>query len=258
MKTRNGFTLIEMLVVIAIIALLAALIIPATGRALERAQTRRCANQMRQFYQGMLMYASDHDGRLPAVMSETGMSYTDPVTDERINGRFVWPGTWPFAIAQYLGYPEIQLGERINSPRTGTIFVCPSFLKSPSSQIRANPYDRNLLGGYGMNRNLRNPDGSFNPVSPHTHWLEQMFYRPRLISFENPSQFLLFGEGNGVNGDLGTRWDFNRFGTAGYRYVVDPSRHGNGSNFCYLDGSIRFLREAIIVAQGQTGALFYD
>ena len=258
MKNKKGFTLIEMLVVIAIIALLAALIVPGVNRSLERARAGKCANQMRQFYQGMIMYANDNNGRLPSVMSESGMSYTDPVSGERISGRFLWPGTWPFAIAEYLGYPDIQLGVRINTPRKNTVFECPSFIGTPSSQIHSNPYDRNLLGGYGMNRNLRQPDGGFNPVTPTNHWLAQMFHRPRLLAFDNPSRFLLFGEGNGRNADLGTRFDFNNFGSADFRYVVDPARHGRGSNLAYLDGSVRFEREAVIVAKGQTGALFFD
>lgn len=250
--------MIEMLVVVAIIAILAALIVPAVNNGIERAQTNKCASQMRQFHQGMIMYATDNNGRLPAVMSESGMSYTDPVSGETIQGRFLWPGTWPFAIASYLGYPEIQLGERINTPRTNTIFVCPSFRNSPAYEIHSNPYDRNLLGGYGMNRNLRAATGGFNPVTPTNHWLAQMFYQPRLLSIDNPSRYLLFADGNGRNADLGTRFDFNNFGSAAFRYVVDPSRHGRGSNLAYLDGSVRFEREAVIVARGQTGALFYD
>ena len=56
----RGFTLIELLVVIAIIAILAALLLPALGRAKQRAQRIECLNNLRQLQLAWIMYADDN------------------------------------------------------------------------------------------------------------------------------------------------------------------------------------------------------
>ncbi|TWU43239.1 putative major pilin subunit [Novipirellula aureliae] len=64
-KKQNGFTLIEMLVVISIIAILAALALPALAKAREAARRSQCSNNLRQFGIGLLTYAErDQLGRL--------------------------------------------------------------------------------------------------------------------------------------------------------------------------------------------------
>lgn len=64
--SRTGFTLIEMLVVIAIFALLASLILPVTNRALGSARRVACASNIRQIATASLMYSSENQGRLIA------------------------------------------------------------------------------------------------------------------------------------------------------------------------------------------------
>src|ERR1700722_6397904 len=78
----NAFTLIELLVVIAIIAILAAMLLPALGRAKQRAQAIACMNQLKQLTLAWLMYAGDNNSRLALDGDQThptpGMLPTDP------------------------------------------------------------------------------------------------------------------------------------------------------------------------------------
>jgi len=62
---RGAFTLIEMLVVIAIIGLLASVIFPAVSSAISRAQGVKCLSNMRQFMIALPLYAADHNGNMP-------------------------------------------------------------------------------------------------------------------------------------------------------------------------------------------------
>jgi len=57
---KRGFTLIEMLVVIAVIAVVAALLLSAASRAKGAAQKATCINDLHQINAAVLMYADDH------------------------------------------------------------------------------------------------------------------------------------------------------------------------------------------------------
>jgi len=61
---RERFTLIELLVVVAIISVLASLLLPALGKARERARTMSCLSNLKQYGLGHALFASDHDNRL--------------------------------------------------------------------------------------------------------------------------------------------------------------------------------------------------
>ena len=65
-STRTGFTLVELLVVIAVIALLAAMLLPALSNAQEAARQTKCASNLRQVILAALMYADENDGFFPA------------------------------------------------------------------------------------------------------------------------------------------------------------------------------------------------
>ena len=69
-STRFGFTLLELMVVMSIIALLVSLILPAIQNSRGTARRVQCLSQMRNVGMAMHNYATIHDGRLPYLRGE--------------------------------------------------------------------------------------------------------------------------------------------------------------------------------------------
>ncbi len=71
-RGRGGFSLIELLVVVSIIALLIALLLPSLTKVKEAARRSVCASNMRQIFIGTLDYASTFNGQFPDNVRDDG------------------------------------------------------------------------------------------------------------------------------------------------------------------------------------------
>lgn len=108
-KFRNrAFTLVELLVVIGIIGLLISLLLPALGRAREKAKAVQCATQLRQLGQGLQVYAVNYKGTLPA-WSHVQIAGGNGTGDDS-------PGDgWTEQLAPYYAKPDAK------------VYQCPTF-----------------------------------------------------------------------------------------------------------------------------------
>jgi prepilin-type N-terminal cleavage/methylation domain-containing protein/prepilin-type processing-associated H-X9-DG protein len=152
---RAGFTLIELMVSVSILAILASLLAPAAMQA--RATTRRavCQSNLRQWALGMSMYADVHHGRLP--YRGQGIQPTS-----RLDGF----DDWFNAIPQFLEsapYIELVRAGRRPKPHDASVWICPEALGfdeqtngelARSTIARANP---DVFFSYGMNMALSTP-----------------------------------------------------------------------------------------------------
>ncbi|MFQ5495060.1 MAG: prepilin-type N-terminal cleavage/methylation domain-containing protein [Phycisphaerae bacterium] len=85
MTRRRGFTLIELMVVIAIITLLVGILLPSLGRARAAAKRTVCSANLRQIGVGLRAYISDHYDRLPFASFMPSVSPLPVEGDEPIH-----------------------------------------------------------------------------------------------------------------------------------------------------------------------------
>ena len=100
LRDPRAFTLIELLTVIAIIGILAAIIIPVTGRVRASARSAKCAANLRQTAQALLLYASnDRLSRFP---------YQAPASTAVAGALTAAEDNWIKAVAPLLAVTNIQ------------------------------------------------------------------------------------------------------------------------------------------------------
>lgn len=121
-RESGAFTLVELLTVIAIIAILAALLLPVLGRAKLRAKRIWCVNNLEQIGLGFHTFANDHNGRFPMAVSTNDGGSLEYVQDDR--------GTNAIS---HSGFRHFQtLAGELSTPR---ILICPVDTRQPAASF---------------------------------------------------------------------------------------------------------------------------
>jgi len=103
---RDGFSMIEILVTVGIIAVLAALLLPVGGQMVNKAKQTACVNNLRQLEMGFVAYRGEHNNCFPGAGLATDAT-----------------GRWMQSISPYLGLPDSTAQN--NAAYYQPVFHCP-------------------------------------------------------------------------------------------------------------------------------------
>ncbi len=170
-----GFTLVELLVVIGIIAVLVGILIPVLSRARENANRVACMSNVRQVANAFVMYCGENRGWFPSPAvfggpSPTALGYGNQPAPTGYPADWIgWPEDWIIwrnktpndrllgSIVKYLG-----------NPSSGKIMMCPSddslWRKIPSDgSVYPYSYVMNSYMSFGTNQNPHVPGTVTSP-----------------------------------------------------------------------------------------------
>jgi len=127
---KGGFTLLELLITVAIIATLLALMVPVIGRMWESANEARCVSNLKRLSAGVLLYCADHDGYFP---DSTVYYSTNATGDVRRTS-----GLW---FSCLIGKPDYGVTEYVKWSWRGA-YHCPSdtYIGKPDTSYAMNAY----------------------------------------------------------------------------------------------------------------------
>ncbi len=218
-SARRAFTLIELLIVIAIISILAAILFPVFGRARENARRTSCLSNQKQLGLAFMQYFQDYDERFP-LLGKGGAAET----------------SWFFTVQPYI--KSIQL-MRCPSDDAATWVPDADYLNPLITTILATS-TRYRRASYALNGYL--PDGNSNPGQGGNFPHIASIARASNVIFlsETPSTFAgNYFHAHVWNPPVSTgHWttDVNRPDDIAY------NRHLEGFNATFLDGHAKWMK----------------
>lgn len=127
-NSRRGITLTELLVVIGIVALLAAVLFPVFGRVRENSRKSSCLSNLKQLSGAMLLYCQDYNDKLPHSAQAS-----DPVDGGWVLGAGGAAYTFPTDVAKGALYPYVKNTQ---------VYICPS---DTNAKTKALSYSMNMI-----------------------------------------------------------------------------------------------------------------
>jgi prepilin-type N-terminal cleavage/methylation domain-containing protein/prepilin-type processing-associated H-X9-DG protein len=234
MKERRGFTLVELLVVVAIIAILAALLFPVLAQASAAARKSSCTSNLKQLAMAFTQYFQDYDETFPA----NGVNHLTGVQDiEKLWIRQIQP------YAKNDGILHCPGDNVRNAQRTF------------SDALRAEQDQPGLPAlSYGANWDMMSAAKDGRPEAK----IASINYSSQTLLVADCTEPWAFGpiytDGRGV------RWSHIAYANGppiagsisvfhGGRSGAGHERHGDGSNIAYMDGHVRYLRADAFVSR---------
>ena len=150
---RSGFTLIELISVIAIIGLLAGLLLPVAGRVRDNADTTKCLSNLKQIGASINLYCAEHDNTLPFIETDP----TNPVYPEGTKVQPIGEVLKPYGVTPEVLKCPADLKARLNYTKSGQDGK--SFFEEKKTSYEWRPtFDGELLNA----PKIYTPRGTFN------------------------------------------------------------------------------------------------